>query len=239
MDKAKYLSRIDLFQGMTMEELKRLEPVTPMNIIKKGSVIASPHMDQKLLYLVKSGTVRLYKLTEDGKELTLDVLGAGHLFGEIGSFTTGSDNTYAETLEDSVICTIDNEQFKDLIRERPVMALKFIEIVSSRLREVQEMLEHLAYGSVRKRLLFLLYKLSQKFGVRSPIAEGGKGDAVWLDLNVKLTHEELASMLGSIRETVTHLINEFAAEGIVKKSGSRRSLSIQPESLKTALQASK
>ncbi|UOK57686.1 Crp/Fnr family transcriptional regulator [Bacillus sp. OVS6] len=127
-------------------------------------------MDQKILYLIKSGNVRLYKLSEGGKEFTIDILGTGHVFGEIGSFTTGSENMYAETWEDSIICTIDKNQFEKIIHDRPSVSLKFIEMVSNRLKEVEELLEYMAYSSVRKRLLFLLHKLAVKFGENCLVA---------------------------------------------------------------------
>ncbi|WP_347815348.1 MULTISPECIES: Crp/Fnr family transcriptional regulator [Bacillaceae] len=97
MDKIKYLSRIQLLGDLELEELKKYEPVIPMKVVKKGTIISSPHMDQKILYLIKSGKVRLYRLTESGKEFTVDILETGHLFGDIGTFTTGSENLYAET----------------------------------------------------------------------------------------------------------------------------------------------
>ncbi|WP_326102042.1 Crp/Fnr family transcriptional regulator [Paenibacillus apiarius] len=184
------------------------------------------------MYLIKSGTVRLYKLSEEGKELTVDILGSGHIFGAIESFTTGAENQYAVALEDCVICTIDKAQFEKLIRERPELALKFIEILSARLKEVEEMLELMAYGSARKRLLYLLYKFSLKFGALQSAVEGQ--DPHWVRLEVKLTHKELASITGSIRETVTELLSDFAGEGIVNKEGLRKSLWVHTERLKEA-----
>lgn len=237
LDKVKYLSRINLFQQLNEAELLQLEPATPIHPVKKGTIVASPHGDRQLLFLIKSGTVRLYKISAGGKELTVDLLGAGHLFGEVGSFATGSKNMYAQTLTDAVICTIDKAQFEQLMTEKPRLALKFIEIVATRLKEVEEMLEHMAYGSVRKRLLFLLSKLSEKFGAGVPAAEGyhDEGEGEWIQLEVKLTHQELASMMGSIRETVTEQLSELASEGIVDKKGLRSRIRIHPGRLKHAL----
>lgn len=226
MDKSKFLSRVDLFQKLSKEELIQIEPITPMNTIKKGTIIASPQHGGKLLYLVKSGMVRLYKLSEGGKELTVDLLRVGHIFGEIGSFTISSENMYAEAWEDCVICTINKSQFEQLMREKPELALHFIEIISTRLKEVEEMMEHMAYGSVRKRLLFLLHKLSEKFGSGT--------NQEWIELEVKLTHQELASMMGSIRETVSEQLTQLSAEGIVSKEGLRKPLRVHPERLKMA-----
>ncbi|MCE5173531.1 helix-turn-helix domain-containing protein [Paenibacillus profundus] len=95
------------------------------------------------------------------------------------------------------------------------------------------MLELMAYGSARKRLLYLLYKLSLKFGAPQSAVESQ--DTHWVCLEVKLTHQELASITGSIRETVTELLSDFAAEGIVNKEGLRKSLWVHTERLKEAL----
>lgn len=188
-------------------------------------------MDQKLLYLIKSGKVRLYRLTESGKELTVDILETGHVFGEIGTFTTGSENLYAVAWEDSVICRIDRVQFEKIIRENPSISLKLLEIISSRLKEVEELLEYMAYSSTRKRLLFLLNKLTEKFGDKLSSSSAEE----WVALDIYITHQELASMMGSIRETVTALLNEFNAEGIVRKSGRRGTMEVHSVRLKCAL----
>ncbi|WP_226530621.1 Crp/Fnr family transcriptional regulator [Metabacillus niabensis] len=234
MDKIKYLSRIQLFSGLELEEINKIEPVAPINVIKKGTIIASPHMNQKILYLIKSGKVRLYKLSESGKELTIDVLGTGHVFGEIGSFTTGSENMYAETWEDSVICTIDKGKFEKVMLDQPSVSLKFIEMLSNRLKEVEELLEYMAYSSVRKRLLFLLNKLVVKFGRELPSGDPKEKD--WIQLEISITHQELAMMMGSIRETVTALLNDLTAEGIVRKVGNRKPIKINFARLKKALE---
>ncbi|MBX9976574.1 Crp/Fnr family transcriptional regulator [Cytobacillus firmus] len=231
MDKIKYLSRMQLFGDLDLEELKKYEPITPMKVVKKGTIISSPHMDQKILYLIKSGKVRLYRLTESGKEFTIDILETGHVFGEIGTFTTGSENLYAEAWEDSVICRIDKVQFEKIIRENPSISLKLLEIISSRLKEVEELLEYMAYSSARKRLLFLVNKLTEKFGDKLLSSSPGE----WVALDIYITHQELAMMMGSIRETVTALLNEFNAEGIIRKAGRRGTMEVHSVRLKCAL----
>ncbi|MFD1953196.1 Crp/Fnr family transcriptional regulator [Paenibacillus thailandensis] len=230
MDKIKYLSRIQLFDGLELEQLHNIAPVTPANTVKRKTVIASPHMPQKRLFLIKSGKVRLYRILKSGKELTVDLLGDGHLFGEAGSFTTGSESLYAETMEDSIICTLDKERFETIVKANPEIGLKLIGIVSSRLKEVEEMLELLAYGSVRRRLLYLLYKLSRKFGRQAESAQG------WVRLEIQLTHQELASMAGSIRETVTEQLSGFVSEGLIGRTGVRSPLSVHPERILKAME---
>ncbi|UFJ39547.1 Crp/Fnr family transcriptional regulator [Brevibacillus humidisoli] len=236
MDKIKYLSRINLFKDLDLEQLESLAPVTPANTVTRKTIVASPHMPQKRLFFVKSGMVRLYRISKGGKELTVDILGDGHLFGEVGSFTTGSENLYAETIVDSIICTIDKNQFETIITAKPELGLRLIELVSLRLKEIEEMLELMAYGSVRKRLLYLLHKLCQKFGNEQAIHDEKESREGWVQLEIKLTHQELASMAGSIRETVTEQLKDFVAEGMIRKASLRNPLLVRPDRILTALE---
>ncbi|KOP84109.1 Crp/Fnr family transcriptional regulator [Cytobacillus solani] len=235
MDKIKYLSRINLFQDLDMKELQQMESIAPILVTKKGTLITAPNKSQKRLYLIKCGKVRMYTITNNGKELTIDVLGVGHIFGEISLFAPGSHLIYAKAIEDSVICSIDKVQFEQIIIEKPDIALKIIKILSTRLKEMEEMLELMAYGSVRNKLLFLLNRLTEKFG--EPLNEHAGVGPEWIQLGVKVTHQELASMMGSIRETVTELLNELTSEGVVNRTSTRGFFIIHRQRLKETIES--
>jgi len=237
MNKLKYLSRVNLFRELSMEALENMKEDIPIEPVAKGTIITAPHFPQRMIYLVKAGSVRLYTITDEGKEFTIDVLAPGHLFGDMG-LNEAEANLFAVTLENSIICRIDYERLKQIIREKPDLGIRYIEILSARLREVEELLEHIAFSSMRKRLLFLLQKLIEKFGTDSFENEEGRGKTGWYRLDVELTHQELASMTGSIRETVTEMMKRFAAEGILEKTGYRKPIWIHKERLKTALKDS-
>lgn len=234
MDKVKYLSRVNVLKSLDRKTLSKLEAATPMNAAAKGTLIADPHSSRPVMYMVKSGKVRLYRLYDGGKELTVDILGTGDMFGELGAFTTGADNVYAETLEDSVICIWDRARFERWVYQCPEIAIRFIEMMARRLREVEELMQHMAYGSARKRLLFLLWKLCGKFGEPEPGAQGRGSE--WIELKVRLTHEELAYMMGSVRETVTSLMRTLTDEGIVGKKEPRAYVKVHGEKLRQALE---
>lgn len=234
MDKIKYLSRINLFDDLDIEELQQMESIAPITVTKKGTLITSPNKSQKRLYLIKSGKVRMYTISNDGKELTIDVLGTGHVFGEISLFAPGPHYIYSKAIEDSVICSIDKVQFEQTIMEKPDIALKIIKILSTRLKEMEEMMEQMAYGSVRNKLLFLLNRLSEKFG--EPLKEHADDENEWIQLGVKVTHQELASMMGSVRETVTELLNELISEGVVNRTSTRGFFIIHLKRLKETIE---
>lgn len=176
----------------------------------------------------------MYTISTNGKELTVDVLGSGDVFGEISLFAPGSHLIYAKAIEDSVICSINKAQFEHMILEKPVIALKIIKILSTRLKEMEEMMEQVAYGSVRGKLLFLLNKLSIKFG--EPLTNNAGVETDWIQLGVKVTHQELASMMGSIRETVTELLNGLISEGVLNRTSPRGFFIIHRQRLEEAIE---
>ncbi len=209
IDKLTMLSQINLFEELEMNDLMQIDRVSDMQPLKKGTVILGPEKPMKALFLLKKGTVRLYRSNAVGKQLTVDLLGDGNIFGETSSFSLNDDSVYAEAMSDVYICVIGKDQFEELISENPKLAIKFIEILSARLKEIYEMSENLALRSVKYRILSLLLKLSEKFGKR-------KNE--WQTIDIKLTHYDIATMIGSTRETVSATISELKKAGYVKKT---------------------
>lgn len=206
-DKLDYLARINLFRELNPEELRRLDQRTPMLTARKGTILMQPGDATPVIYLLKKGRVRLFRVTPDGKELTVALLGDGNIFGETDSFSTGSGGTYAQALSDVLLCALTSQDFQELLLSKPALSLRLVQAMSERLRETEELLETLALGSVRQRLLYLLRKLGLAFGV-------AHGEYVRIDAD--LTHEELAHMIGSTRETVTAQLSQLASEGLVQ-----------------------
>ncbi|MDR6226848.1 Crp/Fnr family transcriptional regulator [Desmospora profundinema] len=226
MDKLWYLSQINIMDELPETDLEEIARLAPMNRTPKGTLLLTPDTPPQGLYLLKKGKVRLYKLNREGKEFTLGILGDGNIFGEVEAFATGTRNIYAEALEDTLICLLSKSDFEGLMQERPQLALKMIRVLSERLSEAEEMLESLAYGSVQKRLLYLLSKLGQNFGEPH-------GD--YIRLNISLSHQDLAAMIGATRETVSATIAEMVRKGLIKKSRFRKIISIHPEKVQKAM----
>ncbi|WP_377889029.1 Crp/Fnr family transcriptional regulator [Alkalihalobacillus sp. R86527] len=209
MDKMKMLSQINLFDELEMSDLKQIDRVSDMKPVKKGTIIVGPTKPMKALFLLKQGNVRLYRSNDSGKQLTVDILGDGNIFGETTSFSLSDDSVYVEAMSDVYLCIIGKDQFETLLSENPKLAIKFIEILSARLREIYEMSEHIALRSVKYRVLSLLLKLSEKFGKRKH---------EWQTIEIKLTHNDIATMIGSTRETVSATIGDLKKAGYIKKN---------------------
>lgn len=208
MNKLFMLSQINLLDELPMEEIEAIDKMTDVKPIKKGTIIFGPEHPWEALFLLKKGRVRLYRLSSAGKQFTVDILGDGNVFGETASFSFTGDDVYAEALEETYLCVLSKSRFEALVKAQPELSLKFISILSSRLKELSELSENIAVRDVKSRIIYLLLRLSERFGTRQK---------EWQTIEMKLTHHDIASMIGSTRETVSLCINELKKETMIEK----------------------
>ncbi|CAM3880587.1 Crp/Fnr family transcriptional regulator [Aeromicrobium ponti] len=208
MDKLMLLSQINLLDELPEEEFKKLGEVTLTAPIKKGTIILSPTQQMRSFFFLKKGQVRLYKVSSTGKEFTVDLLSEGNVFGETSSFSLTESEIYAETMVDSFVCTLTKDRFEDFIRQNPDIAINLITILTSKLKEMYQITESIAYKDVKYRIVLLLMQLSNRFGVRS---------GEWQTVGVKITQNDIASMIGSSRETVSLFLGELEKEEVIMK----------------------
>lgn len=223
MDKLTLLSHISLFEELPMQELKVIDAMSQMRPVKKGKIIVSPDAPIPALFLLKEGQVRLYRMNQHGKQFTVDILTSGNIFGETATLSLTDDDLYAEAMTDTYLCTIGVDEFEQFIEKNPKIALKLINILSERLKDLYALSEKIALTDVKYRILYLLLKLSEKNGVR-------KKD--WQTINIKLTHADIAAMVGTTRETTSVIMSNLKKEGYIKK-GLR--LAIHADKVKQAL----
>ncbi|WP_252314454.1 Crp/Fnr family transcriptional regulator [Sinobaca sp. H24] len=214
MDKLTLLSEINLFNELPLEDLQIIDRMSTMAPVPKGTILLSPYQQISSLFFLKEGQVRLYQLSEEGKELTVDVLVKGNMFGETSSFslTAGAGNMYVETMTDSKICTMRKQEFEYFMEQNPKIALKFIRMLSNRLTENYSLTEKIALHDVRYRLVYLLLRLSEKTGTTE--------QEQWQSIDMKVTHADIAHMIGSTRETVSMIFSKLVKEQLLLKEKS-------------------
>ncbi|RDY72385.1 Crp/Fnr family transcriptional regulator, partial [Halobacillus trueperi] len=139
---------------------------------------------------------------------TLDILVDGNIFGETSTISLTDDQTYAEAMTDTYICTLSHNDYEQFIKQNPHVALKLIDILSSRLKDFYSLSEKIALSGVKHRLLYLLLMLSQKTGRRKQN---------WQTIEMKLTHQDLANMIGATRETTSAIMSQLKKEGYIRK----------------------
>jgi CRP/FNR family transcriptional regulator len=209
-NKVWYLKQNRLFAKVADEQIENCESIFKTTIFPKRSQVFDQGDPTRLVYLIKRGKVRILRLTPDGKEVTVAVLGAGDIFGEETLFDQVSRSTVAVCIEESLLCTAKADDLFALLSHNPTLAMNVAKILSERLDDASATMEDLAYARVPDRLMHLFARLAAEHGV-------DRGDAVELD--VRLTHADLASLIGSSRETVSLEISNLAKAGRIVTDG--------------------
>ena len=167
------------------------------------------------VYVIESGRVKIYRLSEDGREIILNILGEGALFGEECLIDGEHHDSFAETIEPTELTFIARGIVRRRLEQDPALGMTLFEIVGARLRAAHKLAESLAFDAVPSRVANLLLELT---GETDPIG----GETV--TLNTGLTHQQMAGLIGTTRETFTSTISRLAASRIVRTQ--RRRLEI-------------
>lgn len=210
--KAGLLREVDLFAGLGVEQLKEISRTLPMTTCRTGGLVTSPDDDVERLYIVKHGRVRVYRLTPDGKQLTLDLLDKGRIVGRMSWLGQELNEVYAEAVEDAVVCSFTPDELRRLIDRYPEIGLNIIRYLSDRLGASEREREVMAFRSVEQRLAARLLELAERFGQG---ADGGTA------IDARLTQQELADMIGTSRETLATTISSLRERGVLEMQNQR------------------
>lgn len=206
-EKLGLLRETDLFAGLADADLEAIGHATTMTHCTAGQRILSPDDPSDRIHIVKKGKVRVYRVTPDGKQLTLDIHEAGAILGDMELLGQEAiPEAFAETLDDAVICTISPDEMRRLVERYPTIGVNIISYLSRRLRDAESALESMAYQRVGQRLARKLIDLSSRFGVKT-----SRGTLI----EARLTQQELAEMIGTTRETLAHTLADFRARGLL------------------------
>jgi len=197
--KLRYLSEHELFQDFTPVEMKQMERKTTMFQCKPGRTFYNAGDTGEVLFILKEGSVHLYRLTPEGRKLIVATLQAGNIFGEMSLIGQRMYDTFAEAATPSRICVMSRVDVMKLMLQKPQLALRLMGMMGKRLMGTERQMEQIAFNSVPSRLASKLIELS---GDKNEI----KG----------YTHQEFADMIGTYRETVTASLNQFKTQGLIK-----------------------
>lgn len=216
------LREVDLFAGMSPAELREISQTLPMQTCVIGGLVTSPEDGDERLYIVKRGRVRLYRLTPDGKQLTLDILDKGRVVGRMSWLGQDLSDVYAEAVEESLICSFTPAELQRLIDRFPAVGVNIIRYLSDRLAASEREREVMAFRSVEGRLAARLLELLERFGRD---ADRGR------EIDARLTQQELADMIGTSRETLATTVSSLRERGILEMANQRVTV-LDPERLR-------
>lgn len=212
-----YLTKQAIFRDLSHAEIERIAKMTRMITTPKGKVFYVPGETGEVLFLLKKGKVELYRQTPDGRKLVVDIVGPGTFFGDMACIGQNMHDSFAQAAEDALVCVMSRNDIQKLMLDKPTVAVRILEAIGQRLVEVTTQLEETAFLGAQERGAALLLRLSvHKDG--QLVVEG-------------YSHQDLAYMLGTYRETVTNALDSMKAEGLIEVSRKRVVL-LQPERIR-------
>ncbi len=201
----------DLFRGVAQRDVRKITSLCTEKCFPRGGRIFREGESADSLYVLKKGMVKLISLSDTGRETILHILKPDEVFGELLLFEEKRPFT-AIAIEDSQVTIISKESFVGLLSAVPTVAVNFIRLLSKRLATVERGLAEFSHTWSYHRLARVLLQLSEKYGEEVPTGTL---------INVHLTHEDLANLIGTSRETVTAQLSKFKRMGLLKREARR------------------
>lgn len=198
--KLNLLSKLDIFRDLSDDEIQQIEEMVKMITCKRGHVFFRPDEKAEVLFMLKKGKVQVYTISSEGKRLIVETIGPGTFFGEMSLTAQSMHESFAEAVEDSLICVLSRADIEMLLLQKPQVAIRLLDAMSHRLQETRFRLEETALHNATVRVCRALFRLSQG------------------TTRLEMTHQELADSTGLFRETVTNILNELQSQGLVELS---------------------
>ena len=193
--------------GFGIEDFERAGIRVAERRFRPKDTIFTPGDPDDQLYFVIQGTIRLYKIYGDYKEATTALLKDKGVFGKLSLVEGRWQDVFAEAISDVRVAAVQKATITEVIKRRPDFAVKLFSSFSERLRQSDEVIESLLHREVSTRLATLLLNLGERFGEQN---------GVGTQLDMRLTHQDLANMIASTREAVSKVMSEFQREGSIK-----------------------
>lgn len=208
-EKFMLLRNYDLWCHLSDEEYEELKVSHHFIEAKKGDYIYFDSHHLNKLYFVKDGYIKIGYIDEEGNEIIKEIIREGEIFGQFALEKNNLNGEFARAYKGNVsLCAFSIEDFEKLLKQKPDLAIKYSKQVGEKLRRAEFRLLNMLNKDVRSRLLAFFYHLA--------MMDGYKNEAVSHTMDNFLTHEDIAKLIGSTRQTVTTFINELEKEGLLK-----------------------
>ena len=201
-----HLKNCRLFEHIPAPEIQYLESASRLRNVKRGEAIYLPADPADSVLLLVNGRVKICQITAEGKQSILSFIEPGELFGELAILGNEQRGECAEAVATSQLVVIPKQELISLMLNKPEVSAGISRIIGQRRQRIERRLRNLLFQSNRKRLIHLLLELVERYGQTVP--EGVR-------INIKLTHLEMANVIGSTRETVTVVLGQLQEEDLI------------------------
>lgn len=206
------IKEIPIFNTLSAAEAKEVSPYLLSGRVRKKEAIFSEGDPSEWLYIVKKGKVKITKLSHEGKEIILEIISPLNFFGGIAVVRGFPYPANAVAMEDTEVLKISRKNLMSLMDRFPALMYCMATNIGDRIKDSHETLKNIALEKVESRIASLLIKLSDKAGEKTP--DG-------LAINMKLTKQDIAEMVGTTVETSIRTMSKLSKQGIVSSKGGK------------------
>lgn len=204
------LQKIPLFADLEPAEIDLLYRLVKTRAYSKGAMILQEDDPGEAMFMIASGRAKVVHLSEDGREIILDILGQGDFFGEMALLDQEPRSAHVTAVEPTELLVLERSAFLNQVEREPKIAIKMLIELSRRLRRADEKIEDLVLLDVYGRVARMLLRLARLHG--KPLEDG-------FIITRRPTHQELADTVGASRETVSRVLADLTRRGVVRNSG--------------------
>jgi CRP/FNR family cyclic AMP-dependent transcriptional regulator len=201
-DRTWCMSEVDIFADLDQHEMAAMAAAAPVKAYPAGALIYSPHQPVEALFILKQGRIRIFRISSDGRALTTAIITPGTIFGEMVIVGQQMHDSFAEALDEVVVCVMNQHDVRRLLLSDPRIAARISETLGRRIGQLEQRLSDAVFKSVPERIARTLTVMATS----RPMTRTSQ---------VNLTHEQLAALAGSSRETTTKVLGDFAEQGLI------------------------
>jgi CRP-like cAMP-binding protein len=208
-DRLAMLAEIDIFADLSRAEIKAIAQAAPMRTYLAGTLLYAPRNQVEALFILKRGRIRIFRLSADGRALTTAIIRPGTIFGEMVLLGQQMYDNYAEALDEALVCVMNRADVHRFLLSDARIAARITEILGRRLAAMEQQLSDSVFKSVPQRIAATLCTLAHRARADQRAGSGAPAQ-------LAVTHEQVAAMVGTSRETATKALGEYAEQGLLK-----------------------
>jgi CRP/FNR family transcriptional regulator, cyclic AMP receptor protein len=201
-----YLENFNLFSGLKVESMNKLDEIASMQETKKEEPVYFAKESSNSVYFLKSGRVKITKYQNDGSEKILAIINPGEIFGEMAYLDENERTDYAVTIEPSVICSINKNDLSDFVSKNPSLSLKLTKIFGLKVRTLSERVEDLIFKDADHRVVSFILRYADKNGKLV-------GDKIYVRPFLK--HQHIGELTACSRQTVNYILTDLRTKKVI------------------------
>ena len=210
MSKVEHLRKVPIFSDLSDSDLKKISEKMISRFYEKGKMILLEQSQGETFFIIISGVVKVTRLSDDGREVILAILGESDFFGEMSLLDGEGRSANIVANEESEVVTLSRSDFLDCLQKYPKIAIALLEELAVRLRKSDQHIESLSLSDSEQRIGVTLIRLAEELGT---IKQG--------DVNIKNLpyQQDIANMAGTSRETVSRTLKLLETKNLLKRDG--------------------